>query len=249
MKLCAPPPPLPIGPHASDELALYVPRKWTDRLQAHVRFMDGDWHVWRRVALNITGPGGWNRACGFQFLFDQRKDAEIRVTFETGASWSYEGQYCLGVPPDKPTMQLGWLKANTPDAEVRRVALHEFGHALGFIHEHASPEAHIPWDKEAVYDYYLRSHGWDRAMVDAQVLTPTAAEVVDAGDYDPQSILHYYIPPEFVLDHVARGGYGDLTPMDIKMAEHWYGPPPPLPIAPPQEKQTWKLYFPFGARN
>jgi hypothetical protein len=217
-------------------------------MRAHVVFMDGSPNVWRRVERNIAGPGGWNRACGFQFVFDQRHDAEIRVTFATGASWSYEGAYALGVPPDQPTMQLGWLKESTPDAEVRRVALHEFGHALGFIHEMQSPEAQIPWDREAVYAYYLASHGWDRATVDAQVLTPTAPEVVEAGIYDACSIMHYHIPPEFVLDRMARGGYGELTPMDIEGARNFYGPPPPLPDAPPKQ-DVWRLFFPFGSRS
>jgi hypothetical protein len=55
-------------------------------------------------------------------------------------------------------MNYGWLLANTPDQEYSRVVLHEFGHALGAIHEHQHPAAGIPWDKPKVYEYYARQH-------------------------------------------------------------------------------------------
>jgi len=39
----------------------------------------------------------------------------------------------------EPTMNYGWLKDDTDDVEYRRVVIHEFGHALGAIHEHQNP--------------------------------------------------------------------------------------------------------------
>lgn len=259
MRVCVPPPPLPQGPDGVEELALYLPSRWPDDVRTiHVRFLDGHWSVWRRVALSIAGPGGWNRACGMQFVFDQAADAPVRVTFETGPSWAYEGIGCTYVPLDQPTMQLGWLKESTSDKEVRRVSLHEFGHILGFPHEHRLPEPSIPWDKEAVYAYYARVSGWDRLTVDEQVLTPIAPSVLDVYGYDPQSIMHYWIDPAFVLDHVERGGATVLSPMDVAAARYWYGPPPALPEPPPVSPPTpepppepttdWRVFIPVGRR-
>ena len=47
-------------------------------------------------------------------------------------------------------MNLGWIHDSKSEDELRSVVLHEFGHALGAVHEHESPYASIPWNKEKV---------------------------------------------------------------------------------------------------
>ncbi|WP_437321271.1 matrixin family metalloprotease [Sorangium sp. So ce385] len=37
-------------------------------------------------------------------------------------------------------MNFGWLTLESTQADVESVVLHEFGHALGLIHEHQHPE-------------------------------------------------------------------------------------------------------------
>ena len=77
--------------------------------------------------------------------------AEIRITFDPGNSWSTVGRDALLVPAGSPTINFGWfadvvtdkLVSRVTDQEIRRTVLHEFGHALGFIHEHQSPAAGI----------------------------------------------------------------------------------------------------------
>jgi Matrixin len=78
--------------------------------------------------------------------------AVIKISFDQddGTSWSQVGRDALGsvVFPNSATMNLGWLTDDTDDTEVSRVVLHEFGHALGLIHEHQSPAGGIRWDKD-----------------------------------------------------------------------------------------------------
>jgi hypothetical protein len=104
-----------------------------------VWFLGGDpeLHVRvRAVAAKWTGPGMAN----VEFLFLDNGPADIRIVFGPGqGSWSYLGTQCRQVDPSEPTMNYGWLTPNAPDDVLRPVVLHEFGHALGLIHEHQHP--------------------------------------------------------------------------------------------------------------
>ena len=88
-------------------------------------------------------------------------DAQIRISFKEEGSWSYLGKDALQIAAGKPTMNYGWLTPDSQDQEYSRVVLHEFGHALGAIHEHQAPGVTIPWDKTAVYAYYALQ-GWSK---------------------------------------------------------------------------------------
>ena len=222
--LCVPPPE-PYAPPELTRAALYTPRHWgRSKRVIFVRFLEGDPVVWRRIAQVITGPDGWNSACGLQFIFNQDPHAEVRISFQPGNSWSHVGNYDPG--EGKPTMNFGWFTQATNDGEVRRVALHEFGHALGLMHEHETPWNQIPWDRPAVYEYYRQRMGWTPEQVEAQVLTPIAREVLSSGGYDGKSIMHYGIPAELVLDRKARGGNNRLSIEDRRQAARSFGPPP-----------------------
>ena len=60
-------------------------------------------------------------------------------------------------------MNLG-IGAATNIEQIRRPVLHEFGHALGCIHEHQSPVAGIQWNEPVVIRTYALD-GWDEATV------------------------------------------------------------------------------------
>lgn len=97
----------------------------------------------------------WSKYANITFKFITSGTAQIRVTFTQGAgSYSYLGTQALNRPSNSETMNFGWFNDSTTDTEFSRTTIHEFGHALGMIHEHQHPLANIPWDKEKVYTYY-----------------------------------------------------------------------------------------------
>ena len=98
-------------------------------------------------------------------------------------------------------MNLGWIVDRKTEADIRGVILHEFGHALGAVHEHESPRANIHWNKEAVYrDLGGDPNYWDRAKVDQNMFTVYTTEQVQATAFDGNSIMLYYFPPNWTTD-------------------------------------------------
>ena len=87
----------------------------------------------------------------FEFITDFTA-AKIKVGFySTGESWSWVGRDVLYNPFKKYTMNFGWFDQETPETGFSRTITHEFGHALGFHHEHQSPASPLQWDLPKTY--------------------------------------------------------------------------------------------------
>jgi hypothetical protein len=86
-------------------------------------------------------------------------------------------------------MNYGWFTDTTDDEEFRRTIVHEFGHAIGCIHEQASTVASIPWNKPVVYDYYLKVNGWSATQVDSLVFATALQEFALDTPFDRTSIM------------------------------------------------------------
>jgi len=74
-------------------------------------------------------------------LEDDPDLADIRITFEyDDGLWSFLGTECRTVAPPARTMNLGAVGTQSALYEDEKgYILHEFGHALGLLHEHQSP--------------------------------------------------------------------------------------------------------------
>ncbi len=191
-----------------------------------VRFLDGDVGVQQKV---IHFAQEWTAVANLHFGFGDHPTAEIRISFQQPGSWSFIGTDALGVPADEPTMNFGWLTPGTPNDEVRRVVLHEFGHALGLIHEHQSPAATIPWNRAAVYDYYEGPpNHWSRQEVEANLFQTYDTESTQHSAFDMHSIMLYPIPPEFALGGFSVSWNQTLSPLDKAYIAAWYPFPPPV---------------------
>eukprot|EP01006_Ploeotia_vitrea_P025650 TRINITY_DN58552_c0_g1_i1.p1 TRINITY_DN58552_c0_g1~~TRINITY_DN58552_c0_g1_i1.p1 ORF type:complete len:407 (-),score=47.08 TRINITY_DN58552_c0_g1_i1:84-1304(-) len=86
----------------------------------------------------------WTQYTHIRFeVTTSQQQSDIRVAFNPGTpSWSVSGRKAKTVAKGSPTISLNFspvLAADKVDA-CRRTILHEFGHALGFFHEHLHPE-------------------------------------------------------------------------------------------------------------
>jgi hypothetical protein len=183
-------------------LALPVGKMWAPGRTLRVHLNGGSPKVRAKVQQYAAE---WEQHADIVLMFVDALPAEIRVTFAPGGSWSYLGTENLQIPSDKPTMNFGWFNDTTPDEEFSSTVLHEFGHALGCVHEHQSPAANIPWNKPAVYDYYAREYDWSRADVDHNLFARHSASQTQFTVFDPKSIMLYAIPASLTTNGFSTG--------------------------------------------
>lgn len=187
-------------------------------------------------------------------------ESDIRITFSIpNQAWSMLGSESLQVPKNQPTMNLGWLDNDTQFGSEQfkntgQVVLHEFGHAVGMIHEHQSPLGDpLKWNKDVVYEELLRTNGWDRQMVDQnmfkkygdyqlcedakaienveerniQIENFCQGELVNGSKYDPTSIMHYFFPQSWILEGQPIPVNTTYSENDKKWIRQYYGEPVP----------------------
>lgn len=146
----------------------------------------------------------WENHANIKLEFVTSGDADIRIGFkwkgDTG-SWSYIGTDNFNIPQSRPTMNFGWLDSSgRNEDEYSRTVLHEFGHAIGCIHEHQNPSSQIPWDKNAVYRYYGGPpNNWSKADVDNNLFETYSTSKTQFSQFDKDSIMLYSIPNELTI--------------------------------------------------
>ncbi len=209
-----------VAPPTPLELATVTGKLWQNGRVLRVSFLDGVPEVQAKVA-QIAHE--WSQYANLEFEFGSYPDAEIRISFRERGSWSYIGTDALSIPQDSSTMNYGWLTPSTAEEEYRRVVLHEFGHALGCIHEHQNPAANIPWDKEAVYRYYAGPPNyWSKADVDVNLFERYSRTTTQFSDFDPHSIMLYPIPNEHTIGDFEVGWNREISAIDKEFIGRQY---------------------------
>jgi hypothetical protein len=143
---------------------------------------------------------------------------DVRITFVQSGYWSYLGTDILHIPANQPTMCLQDFSMDTPESEYHRVVRHETGHTLGFPHEHMRQAIIDRIDPQKAYQYFLQTQGWDKAMVDAQVLTPLNESDLNATATDVTSIMCYQLPGSITTDGQPIPGGLDIDDLDYQFA-------------------------------
>jgi hypothetical protein len=164
---------------------------------AHERVMRAarEWMQYANIVFDFEENGA-PRMC--------RGNEDIKIDFVDNKGW-WSAYGTMSRQRD-PSMNLQFLGVDTPrytngqaapETELRRIILHEFGHALGMMHEHQSPNAQcdseINWD--AAYQMGAKM-GWDKEMVHSQMRQLANAQEFNMTAVDRKSIMHYSLAPE-----------------------------------------------------
>jgi hypothetical protein len=194
---------------------------WQNGRTLKVKFLDGEPLVQSRVQAIAKE---WEPLTNLSLEFIDSGAAQIRIGFaDKGFSWSAVGTDALLVEEDQATMNFGWLTPETDQREYQRVVRHEFGHALGMIHEHQNPAAagQIPWDKPKVYEYYAQQ-GWSRADVDFNIFQVYSEDSTNHTAFDRASIMEYAVPDSLTIGTYSIGWNTELSAMDIEFMRRQY---------------------------
>lgn len=197
------------------ELALATAKMWKPGRTLRVAFLDGDPKVHEKVA---SVAKQWMQHANINLDFVAGKAGDIRISFKEPGYWSALGTDALVeqyFPKTEPTMNFEGFTTATAEDEYSRVVLHEFGHALGCIHEHSSPAAGIQWNKDVVYrELGGPPNNWSKAQVDHNVFNTYSHEVTQFTAFDAKSIMLYSFPKRWTTNGMEFTTNSELSATD-----------------------------------
>ncbi|WP_223484157.1 M12 family metallopeptidase [Pseudomonas sp. A-RE-19] len=169
---------------------------WANGRTLKIAFMDDPGADHKQKIINAASK--WLPYINLNFDFFDTLQGDIRIATKNNDNSSMLGTDALLVHPDWPTMNLG-VKPEHEDFEV--IVVHEFGHALGAMHEHQHPQANIPWDKPKVYEFYQnrQMNPLTREEVDENMFAPFNTPEAIYTSYDRKSIMHHPVANALTL--------------------------------------------------
>jgi hypothetical protein len=207
----------------SQSLTMLRTKFWPNGANLTVAFRGGNPATNGRV---LQFANIWSQFANVSFVaWIPGQPPDIVVGYDQPGYWSLLGtDSAIYGRSGQTTLNLqGFDSGRMPDSEWYRVVCHEFGHALGAVHEQMRREVVERIDPEACIAYFGRTQGWDRATVIAQILTPVEdSPAYLASPVDEVSIMEYALPKEIMRDKRPVVGGTQINSRDAALVGKAY---------------------------
>lgn len=176
----------------------------------------------------------WSKHCSIHFVLEKQKEiADIYVSLKSGYGfYSAIGlQSKVYISKNQPSMNLdpscglkfGFSKRKELIFKYcKSLILHEFGHALGLIHEHQRSNRPFTWDKRYIKENYLKLGMPTFKIAKENILKICNVNNMVKSRFDYKSIMIY--------------------PFDKKMVKEKFGIPIPLELSKSDKIKISKIY-------
>ena len=216
---------------------------WQPGQDITISFIDDDAEPWKKAWVEKVVAEYIQPHVDLNLLFGNYGfSADIRITFKNqGVAYSRLGVQSSYIKEEE-SMNLGFLHNPTsgtfewngevytfPDGPSGntngQVIIHEFGHAIGMIHEHQNPNGGIEWNVEAVLDHYVGKPpmNWTEEEVYVNILNKYSIDQLNASKFDPESVMMYSIPASLTLDGTSTTSNPVPSKLDIRWMGKVYG--------------------------
>ncbi len=200
-----------------------------------VSFGDNPSTALRRRMLEFANHWGTKTGANVRFR-ETSSNGQVRILRSRGGYWSYLGTDILSVPTSQQTMNLEGYSDSTPDSEFERSLVHEFGHTMGFPHEHLRAEIIARIDRNKALRYFEQTQGWSERTTISNVLTPLqSSQIIGTPEAEEDSIMCYQLPGTITIDGRPIRGGARISEKDAAFVRKTYPSlaPPPPPVEPP----------------
>lgn len=208
---------------------------WPTGTQLRVHFMNGT----ERQQDFVRGQASmWTTFGNIRFTdANGLEDSDIRIWLHndpSGPNNSAVGTDASLVLTSEPTMNLTIVES-TLDTQMgferaRRTVLHEFGHAIGLLHEHQSPVANLCFDEEETIRILTTTEGRSIDDIFNFFLTPFSEAETTFTEFDPESIMLFPLPAAFFTCGISFEVNSEISAVDQSFISQVY---PAQAVSPP----------------